>query len=157
MRKPRRSQAGFTLMELMVVIVIVAILAAVAVPLYINYVKDAQRTEAKGAIGAIIAGQQVYYQNPNTDAPGNYLTAGDNDEIKDVLRVDLTESLVNWDFLISENGDATDGFKVVATGKTGSPAKGLVVTYEHSRTTGGTWSDETAPVEGGGGGGGGTP
>ena len=49
-----RNQKGFTLMELMVVIVIVAILAAVAVPLYINYVKDAQRTEAKGAIGAVI-------------------------------------------------------------------------------------------------------
>ncbi|TMQ69469.1 MAG: prepilin-type N-terminal cleavage/methylation domain-containing protein, partial [Candidatus Eisenbacteria bacterium] len=47
----RRNQKGFTLMELMVVIVIVAILAAVAVPLYINYVKDASRTEAKGAIG----------------------------------------------------------------------------------------------------------
>ena len=48
-----RNEKGFTLMELMVVIVIVAILAAVAVPLYINYVKDAQRTDARAAIGAI--------------------------------------------------------------------------------------------------------
>ena len=56
------NERGFTLMELMVVIVIVAILAAVAVPLYINYVKDAQRTEAKGAIGAIITAEQAYYQ-----------------------------------------------------------------------------------------------
>ena len=39
----KRRETGFTLMELMVVIVIVAILAAVAVPLYVNYVKDAQR------------------------------------------------------------------------------------------------------------------
>ena len=44
----KRNQAGFTLMELMVVIVIVAILAAVAVPLYINYVKDAQRPRRRG-------------------------------------------------------------------------------------------------------------
>ena len=58
----RRNQKGFTLMELMVVIVIIAILAAVAVPLYINYVNDAKRTEAKGAIGAIITAEQVYFQ-----------------------------------------------------------------------------------------------
>lgn len=56
-----RNEKGFTLMELMVVIVIVAILAAVAVPLYINYVKDAQRTEAKAAIGAIATAEQAYY------------------------------------------------------------------------------------------------
>src|SRR2546422_1681413 len=61
----RMNQRGFTLMELMVVIVIVAILAAVAVPLYINYVKDARRTEAKGAIAAVISAEQIYYQtNP---------------------------------------------------------------------------------------------
>ena len=54
----RRNQKGFTLMELMVVIIIVAILAAVAVPLYINYVRDAQRTEARGAIGAVITAEQ---------------------------------------------------------------------------------------------------
>src|SRR6476646_9652338 len=58
----RKTERGFTLMELMVVIVIVAILAAVAVPLYVNYVKDAQRTEAKGAIGAVITAEQTWFQ-----------------------------------------------------------------------------------------------
>jgi len=64
-----RRESGFTLMELMVVIVIVAILAAVAVPLYVNYVRDAQRTEAKGAIGAVITAEQTYYQ-----VKGTYIT-----------------------------------------------------------------------------------
>jgi prepilin-type N-terminal cleavage/methylation domain-containing protein len=69
----RRTQRGFTLMELMVVIVIVAILAAVAVPLYINYVRDAQRTEAKGAIGAVITAEQTHFRSmapmPATTSP----------------------------------------------------------------------------------------
>ncbi|MBI5709852.1 MAG: prepilin-type N-terminal cleavage/methylation domain-containing protein [Candidatus Eisenbacteria bacterium] len=65
----RRNQKGFTLMELMVVIVIVAVLAAVAVPLYINYVKDAQRTEAKGAIGAIITAEQAFYLRCSSLSP----------------------------------------------------------------------------------------
>jgi prepilin-type N-terminal cleavage/methylation domain-containing protein len=80
-----RKEKGFTLMELMVVIVIVAILAAVAVPLYINYVKDAQRTEAKGAIGAIVTAQQVYYQANGEFAPD---TSG--------LNVDLTDIGSKW-------------------------------------------------------------
>jgi prepilin-type N-terminal cleavage/methylation domain-containing protein len=66
----KRNEKGFTLMELMVVIVIVAILAAVAVPLYINYVKDAQRTDAKAAIGAIITAEQSYYLKSSQLAPG---------------------------------------------------------------------------------------
>ena len=65
-----RNEKGFTLMELMVVIVIVAILAAVAVPLYINYVKDAQRTEAKAAIGAIVTAEQAYYLKSTNLSPG---------------------------------------------------------------------------------------
>jgi len=115
-------------MELMVVIVIVAILAAVAVPLYINYVKDAQRTEAKGAIGAIIAAQQVYFQKPEN---GRYATSGEADA---VLGIDLTESKVNWTFSLQANGDDTDGFKIVAEGNDGRPSNGLFVTYTHSRT-----------------------
>jgi type IV pilus assembly protein PilE len=127
----RRNQKGFTLMELMVVIVIVAILAAVAVPLYLNYVRDAQRTEAKGAIGAIIAAQQVYYQKPENQ---QYATsAATSAEVASILGVDLTESQVNWDFALSANGDPTDGFKVTATGVSGRPTENLSVEYTHSR------------------------
>ena len=122
MRKHR--QKGFTLMELMVVIVIVAILAAVAVPLYINYVKDAQRTEAKGAIGAIITAEQVYYQQ-NPAIGYTDLTTLENEG-----KVDLTEVKAKWSFAI--NSPDTDGFTVTATGS--GAADGLCVTYTHSRS-----------------------
>jgi len=147
----KRNQRGFTLMELMVVIVIVAILAAVAVPLYINYVKDAQRTEAKGAIGAIISAEQVYYQSHGTEG---YLQTITNDFKKD-LNVDLTDTQANWKFTLSDGGKQPTGdhagFQITADGDGGtkgasSPAHGLTVTYTHDRTDGGTWSDETTPA-----------
>jgi prepilin-type N-terminal cleavage/methylation domain-containing protein len=146
------KQRGFTLMELMVVIVIVAILAAVAVPLYINYVKDAQRTEAKGAIGAIITAEQTHFQlkgmyvaennfEPNPGAaPGGQ-----------TLNCDLTEALQNWTFAVT-TADATDGFVASATGIDGRPTAGLYVSYTYSRSApqAEPWS-ETAPGGGGGG------
>src|SRR5438876_1582751 len=103
----RRNQRGLTLMELMVVIVIVAILAAVAVPLYINYVKDAQRSEAKGAIGAVITAEQTYFQ-------ANSAYTADATQ----LNVDLNDVKHNWGVpTISLSG--TDGFSVELKG-TGS-------------------------------------
>lgn len=128
----KRNERGFTLMELMVVIVIVAILAAVAVPLYINYVKDAQRTEAKGAIGAIITAEQVAFQKT-----GNYVDAATTTAaVETGLGVDLKDSGQNWDFTLTAGtaGNA-DGFVVKATGKTGRPSANLTVTYTHSRAT----------------------
>ena len=134
----KRNQSGFTLMELMVVIVIVAILAAVAVPLYTNYVKDAQRTEAKGAIGAIVSAEQVYLQRSGGTSFLNSLTSTQG--ITDSLKVDLTEAKLNWDFKVDPNNASSDGFKITATGKGG--ANGLVVTYKHSRATGPLWEEQ---------------
>ena len=133
----RRNQKGFTLMELMVVIVIVAILAAVAVPLYINYVKDAQRTEAKGAIGAIVTAQQVYFQRS-----GGTVYAGSLDELKDGAHgklVDVQEADFNWNFTVTATGGADPGFKVVADGD-GSTNEGLKVVYDFLRSTGGSFN-----------------
>ncbi len=134
----KRNQRGFTLMELMVVIVIVAILAAVAVPLYTNYVKDAQRTEAKGAIGAVVAAEQVYLQRSGGTSFLNSLSSTQG--ITDSLKVDLTEAKLNWDFAVSPNGNADDGFTVTATGK--GAANNLVVTYKHSRQSGPVWTEQ---------------
>jgi len=125
------KQKGFTLMELMVVIVIVAILAAVAVPLYINYVKDAQRTEAKGAIGAVITAEQTFYQANGVYTDDTFVpepaTAGTQH-----LNCDLTEALANWD-ISATTADPVTGFEVLATGKTGKSTEGLSVSYEYKR------------------------
>ena len=130
----KRKDSGFTLMELMVVIVIVAILAAVAVPLYVNYVRDAQRTEAKGAIGAVITAEQTYYQ-----VKGTYITdTFTQNMVGQVLNCDLTDALTNWGISVTK-ADA-NGFTVVATGKAG--ALGRSVQLDYSRLTGTQWTDK---------------
>ena len=127
----RRNQKGFTLMELMVVIVIVAILAAVAVPLYINYVKDASRTEAKGAIGAIITAEQTYYQQFQSYLPfTDDKIAGWKDPQTPAdsrLNCDISEAQNNWKFGAVVSG--TD-LTITADGRDDvASVKGLQVVY----------------------------
>lgn len=129
MRKWANAQRGFTLMELMVVIVIVAILAAVAVPLYLNYVNDARRTEARGAIGAIITAEQTWRQQHDTYVDADFVGDGRDDN----LNCDLAEAAVNWDITVT--GSTADGYVVSAVGK-GNMVDAGTVTMTYSRTTG---------------------
>jgi type IV pilus assembly protein PilE len=131
----------------MVVIVIVAILAAVAVPLYINYVKDAQRTEAKGAIGAVITAQQTYYQinTAYASTPSGGFIANPTPGSQGGLNCDLTEALVKWDIATTASGTGgVDGYVITAAHRT-DPT--LYVSYTYSRTTppANPWS-ETPPA-----------
>jgi prepilin-type N-terminal cleavage/methylation domain-containing protein len=131
-----RRESGFTLMELMVVIVIVAILAAVAVPLYVNYVKDAQRTEAKGAIGAVITAEQTWYQLHSTYAVDTFQPNATGQ----ILNCDLTDALTNWAIQVTAADDK--GFTVEATGRAGGPTAGRSVTLTYSRTAQPVWDEK---------------
>src|SRR5437879_13617155 len=63
------TEAGFTLMELLVVVLIVGILAAVGVPLYLGYVRDSRLAEAKALAGAVLtAAQACSMQNSGSEA-----------------------------------------------------------------------------------------
>ena len=135
----RKNEQGFTLMELMVVIVIVAILAAVAVPLYINYVKDAQRTEAKGAIGAVITAEQTHFQLHDTYIDDTFVANPAADSTQ-VLNCDLTETLNRW--AISVVDADNNGFTAIAVGKPGTAAEHLTVKYYFLRTGTSRWDEE---------------
>lgn len=134
-----RNEKGFTLMELMVVIVIVAILAAVAVPLYINYVKDAQRTEARATIGAIATAEQSYYLLMQSANPGQASTYGTLAQLR-AAGLDIRDAEQKWTFTVTVVG--VTGYTVLAHYTDSNPT--IDVFYTYTQGLGGTFSD-TAP------------
>jgi prepilin-type N-terminal cleavage/methylation domain-containing protein len=58
----RRSEAGFTLIEMLIVVLLVGILAAVAAPVYFGYTKDAKTAEGKSLVGSVWSAWQAAAQ-----------------------------------------------------------------------------------------------
>ncbi len=63
---PRRSTAGFTLIEVMITVAIVAILAAIALPSYRDYVLRGQLVDAHNGLAAMRANMERFYQDNRT-------------------------------------------------------------------------------------------
>jgi type IV pilus assembly protein PilA len=62
----KRTDEGFTLVELLVVVVIIGVLVAIAIPMYGSYRKGAANKSAQSDVrGAITAVEQYYSENGN--------------------------------------------------------------------------------------------
>lgn len=59
--KLKKSQAGFSLVELMVVVAIIGVLAAVAVPQINKYIAKARQSEAKTILSSIYTSEKAFY------------------------------------------------------------------------------------------------
>lgn len=68
MQSTRKTQQGFTLIELMIAVAIIAILSAIAFPAYKNYITHARRSEALAALNDAAARMERYYAQNNTYA-----------------------------------------------------------------------------------------
>jgi type IV pilus assembly protein PilA len=58
----RKTEAGLTLIEMLIVVLLVGILAAVAAPLYLGYTKDAKLSEGKALAGSVWTALQAVAQ-----------------------------------------------------------------------------------------------
>ena len=89
--------------------------------------------EAKEALGAILTGEQVYYQRF-----GTYTDAADTSDLRVKLGVHLDEPSRRWTFAVSRA--AVTGFVATARGRNGTEAEGLVVSLRYLRGHPVSWS-----------------
>lgn len=71
----KKSQAGFSLVELMVVVAIIGVLASIAVPSINKYLAKARQTEAKTQLSALYTSEKAFYAEYTTYDP-RFLAVG---------------------------------------------------------------------------------
>jgi type IV pilus assembly protein PilA len=59
--KNKKSQAGFSLVELMVVVAIIGVLASIAVPSINKYLAKARQTEAKTSLSSLYTSEKAFF------------------------------------------------------------------------------------------------
>lgn len=70
----KRSNKGFTLIELMIVVAIIGILAAIAIPKFADLISKSKEGATKGGLSAIRSSLQVYYGDNEGIFPSDSLT-----------------------------------------------------------------------------------
>ena len=72
----KKTQQGFTLIELMIVVAIIGILAAIAIPAYQNYIIRSQISEGPSLMGPVQTALSEYYGNVGSAAAATLPTIG---------------------------------------------------------------------------------
>lgn len=106
MNLKRKTQPGFTMIEIMVVVVIVAILAVIALPTYLDYVKSSYASEARTVMSNINNASKMYYQTKG-EWPAEI------EELERAGQLDVSRSTkLKWSFRIDLNDQ---GGRITAT------------------------------------------
>jgi len=72
MNTPRKSEQGFTLVELLIVVIILAIMSAIAIPQFGSSTEDAKVSSLETNLAELRAAVELYYHQHNSRYPGSY-------------------------------------------------------------------------------------
>ena len=72
----KKTQKGFTLIELMIVVAIIGILAAIAIPKFAQMLEKSREGATKGNISAIKSAISIYYGDHEGEWPDNLTEEG---------------------------------------------------------------------------------
>jgi len=111
------KQSGFTLIELMVAVAIIGILAAIAIPSYQDYIKRANRNEAK----ALIMENVQFLERNYTEANKYNKDSGNNNISLPRTRSPLSGTKL-YDIAVSNLAAST--YTITATPTTGNAMAG---------------------------------
>ena len=103
----RTTQAGFTMIELIVVIVILGILAATALPKFIDLSSDARASALKGVVGTMGSAMSVNYAGCAAAAHAAGTNCITVDACQDIASL-LQGGILPTGYTVANN-DLTDG------------------------------------------------
>ncbi|MGD2062037.1 MAG: prepilin-type N-terminal cleavage/methylation domain-containing protein [Nitrospirota bacterium] len=75
MNTSRKSEQGFTLVELLIVVIILTIISAIAIPQFGSSTEDAKVSSLETNLSELRAAVELYYHQHNSRYPGVYVEA----------------------------------------------------------------------------------
>jgi len=141
MKKIRKSNKGFTLVELIIVIAIIAILTAVAAPQYLKYVDKSRWAQDQDNAQILLTAVQVAIADPDVTVTETSVVFNKNGINVTPAAVEGTVDTLA-EHLYEAGWTSATAFKVTNQGKAAGAMNTFTVTISGNSVTG-AWSNVT--------------